>query len=238
MRVAVLGGTGDLGEGLVLRWSRDAPRADLDLDLVVGSRDAERAAAAAATYREALADRDRDAEGATESGSGSELTIEGAANSDAAAAADAVVLTVPADAVADALDSIGADALSGTVAISPAVALSREDGDFHTDPPPAGSVTELVAEATPADAPVAGAFHTLPARRLADVDQELEMDVPVVGDPAAVRTVVSLTEAIVGLRPLRAGGVGNAPELEALTPLLLNLGRHDERAEESGVRFG
>jgi predicted dinucleotide-binding enzyme len=122
--------------------------------------------------------------------------------------------------------------------ISPAVALSREDGNFHADPPPAGSVTELVAEVTPADAPVAGAYHTLPAGPLADLDRDLEMDVPIAGDPAAVRTVVSLTEAVAGLRPLRAGGVGNAPELEALTPLLLNLGRHDERAEESGVRFG
>lgn len=223
MRVAVLGGTGDLGEGLALRWGRGAPR---ELDLIVGSREAERATAAAATYRETLADR------------GVEPAVEGAANSEAAVDADVVVLAVPAGAVADTLDSIGAATVSGTVVISPAVGMRVADGDFRTDPPPAGSVTELVADATPPDAPVAGAYHTLPARRLADLDQELEMDVPVVGDPAAVRTAVSLTEAVAGLRPLRAGGVRNAPELEALTPLLLNIRRHDERIGEPGVRFG
>lgn len=223
MRVAVLGGTGDLGRGLALRWGRDAAR---ELNLIVGSRDAERAAAAAATYREALAER------------GAEPTIEAAANSEAAVGADVVVLAVPAGAVPDALETIGPAATSETVVVSPVVGMRVVDGNFRADPPPAGSVTELVAAVTPADAPVAGAYHTLPAGRLTDLDQDLEMDVPVVGDPAAVRAVVSLTEAVAGLRPLRAGGVGNARELEALTPLLLNLGRHDERIEEPGVRFG
>jgi hypothetical protein len=224
MRVAVLGGTGDLGEGLVVRWGRDAP----DLGLVVGSRDAERAADAAAAYRGALRQR----------GGAAEPQIEGAANAEAATDADVVVLSVPPGAVTDTLDSIGASAVAGTVLISPAVAMRAEGGNFRADPPPAGSVTELVADATPADAPVAGAYHTLPAGRLADLDRGLEMDVPVAGDAAAVRTAFALTEPLAGLRPLRVGGVGNAPELEALTPLLLNLARHDERIGESGVRFG
>ncbi|ESS06739.1 MAG: putative dinucleotide-binding enzyme, partial [uncultured archaeon A07HB70] len=38
MRVAILGGTGDVGEGLALRFGRDTGHA-----VVVGSRDAERA---------------------------------------------------------------------------------------------------------------------------------------------------------------------------------------------------
>jgi len=43
MEIAILGGTGDIGEGLALRWGRDTDHA-----VTVGSREAERAREAAA----------------------------------------------------------------------------------------------------------------------------------------------------------------------------------------------
>jgi predicted dinucleotide-binding enzyme len=49
MRIALLGGTGDIGEGLALRWGRDA-----DHELVIGSRDADKAAERARDYQGTL----------------------------------------------------------------------------------------------------------------------------------------------------------------------------------------
>ena len=51
MRIALLGGTGDIGAGLALRWGLDT-----DHELLVGSRDPERARERAADYEATLAD--------------------------------------------------------------------------------------------------------------------------------------------------------------------------------------
>ena len=73
LTVAVLGGTGNEGAGLVLRWARAGYR------VVIGSRSAERAAAKAEELNAVL---------------GNEV-IEGKDNVAAATKADIVVLSVP-----------------------------------------------------------------------------------------------------------------------------------------------
>ena len=220
MQIALLGGTGDIGEGLALRLARDT-----DHDVVVGSRDAEKAADAAESYEGTLADH------------GVEATIEGRANPDAAAAGDVVVLTVPAYYLADTIDAV-ADDLGDAVLVSPAVGMKRDEGGMHYNPPGAGSVTALAANAAPDDVPVVGAFHNLAAGRLADLDADLDWDVPIVADDdAAAETVASLAADVNGLRPLRAGGLDNAAEVESLTPLLINLALHNEGMHDLGVKF-
>jgi len=86
--------------------------------------------------------------------------------------------------------------------------------------------------------PVVGAFHNLAAGRLADPDADLDWDVPIVADDnAAAETVASLAADVNGLRPLRAGGLDNAAEVESLTPLLINLAMHNEGMHDLGVKF-
>ena len=220
MHVALLGGTGDIGEGLALRLGRDT-----DHEVTVGSRDAEKATAAAEEYERTLADH------------GIEATIEGRENPEAAAAADVVVLAVPAYYLADTLDAV-ADTLGDAVVVSPAVGMKREEAGMRYNPPGVGSVTQLAAASAPEGTPVAGAFHNLAAGKLADLDADLDWDVPVVvSDETARETVVSLVEHIDGLRPLIAGGLDNAAEIEALTPLLINLAQHNEGLHDLGVTF-
>src|SRR5437899_5424530 len=72
--IAILGGTGPEGSGLAYRWARAGEQ------IVIGSRDAQRAAETARQLRERV-------EGKTQ--------IEGAENATAAARGDVVVLTVP-----------------------------------------------------------------------------------------------------------------------------------------------
>ncbi len=219
MEIAILGGTGDIGEGLALRWGRDA-----DHRLVVGSREADRARDAATEYRERLADRGHDAD------------VAGAANPDAAAGADVVVVGVPPYHVADTVEAV-ADGLEG-VLVSPAVGMQRDEAGMHYHRPGAGSVTAVAAAAAPEDVPTVGAFHPLPARRLAHLDADLGLHVPVVGDdPDARETVIGLADDVEGLTGLDAGPLANAPEVEGLTPLLINLARQNEDRSHLGVRF-
>ena len=221
MRLALLGGTGDIGEGLALRWAYHA-----DHEVVVGSRDPERAAAKAEEYETELSSRGRD------------VRLEGVANDAAAERADVVVLSVPPAHVANTVHDVAGGLDADTVIVSPAVAIERDDDGFHYAPPPAGSVTAKVARAAPEDVAVVGAFHNLAADRLANLDVELSADTLLVGDDRdAKETVRMLAESIEGLRALDAGGLTNAPEVEALTPLLINLARYNPGMHDVGVRF-
>lgn len=220
MHVAVLGGTGDIGEGLAVRIARDT-----DHDVLVGSRDQDRAATAAEEYETVLDQH------------GVDVTIEGLANPEAASEGDVVVLAVPAYYLVDTIESVEGE-LGDAILVSPAVGMKRDEGGMSYNPPSAGSVTELAVKAAPDETPVVGAFHNLAAGALADPTVDLDWDVVVVGDDdAAKSTVTSLVEAIEGLRPLDAGGVSNAAEVESLTPLLINLATNNEGMHDLGITF-
>lgn len=221
MRLALCGGTGDIGEGLALRWARDT-----DHQVVVGSRDPERATRKAAEYEDELARR------------GLDRDVIGFENAAATAGADVVVLSVPAYHVVDTVEAIRPELAAGTVLVSPAVGMKRDEDGVHYNRPGAGSVAALCADAAPAEVPVIGAFQNLAAGRLADLDADLGCDTLVFGDdPDAKATVVDLADAIEGLRPLDAGPLANAAEVEALTPLLINLATYNDDLHEVGVTF-
>ncbi|WP_226022028.1 NADPH-dependent F420 reductase [Halomicrobium salinisoli] len=221
MDIALLGGTGDIGEGLALRWAYDSPH-----DVIVGSRDADRAANKAEEYETELDSR------------GVEVSIDGLANEDAAARADVVVAAVPAYHLTDTVEAV-ADELEPTdVLVSPAVGMKRDEAGFHYNRPGAGSVTQLAAGAAPEDVPVVGAFHNLAAGRLANLDVTFDWDTVVVGDDGdAKATVMELAESIDGLRALDGGPLENAAEVEAVTPLLINVARHNDGMHDLGLEF-
>jgi NADPH-dependent F420 reductase len=220
MQIALLGGTGDIGEGLALRWARDTNH-----DVIIGSRDAEKAEAKADEYETQLDSR------------GYDVSIAGEENPDAAAAADVAVLSVPAYYLSDTIDAV-ADELGDAVLVSPAVGMQRDESGVHYNPPGLGSVTALAVKAAPDDVPVVGAFHNLAAGKLADLDADLDWDVPVVADDdGAKETVSELAAGIDGIRPLDAGDLANASEVESLTPLLINLAANNEGLHDLGVKF-
>ncbi len=220
MRIALLGGTGDIGEGLALRCASDTSH-----DVVIGSRKAEKARTKAGEYETEL------------DGHGADASIEGAENSEAAADADVVVLSVPAYHLSDTVDAV-ADELGDAVLVSPAVGMQRDEAGLHYNPPGVGSVTELAAQAAPDDVPVVGAFHNLAAGRLADLDADIDWDVPVVADdPDAKAVVTDLAADVEGLRPLDAGPLANAAEVESLTALLINVASNNDRLHDLGVKF-
>jgi NADPH-dependent F420 reductase len=221
MDIALLGGTGDIGEGLALRWAHDSTHR-----VIVGSREGERARNKAEEYRTELDSR------------GVRGTVEGYVNSEAAARATVVVAAVPAYHLTDTVEAVADELEAGDVLVSPGVGMQREEAGFHYNRPSAGSVTALAADAAPEDVAVVGAFHNLAAGPLANLDADLSWDTVVVGDdPDAKDTVVTLAEAVDGLRGLDGGPLANAPEVEAVTPLLINVARHTEGLHDLGVRF-
>lgn len=219
MRIALLGGTGDIGEGLALRWAHDTPH-----EIVIGSRNVDKARDRAEAYSDQLEERAADAD------------ISGAQNEAAVDGADVAVLSVPPYYVTDTIEAVADGLADDTVLVSPAVGMDSDDAGMHSSPPGVGSVTQLAART--AENPVVGAFHNLPAIRLADLDADLGIDTLVLGDDADAKArVIDLAGQIDGLRGLDAGPLANAPEVEAVTPLLINVARYNDDLQHLGVQF-
>jgi NADPH-dependent F420 reductase len=221
MRIALLGGTGDIGQGLALRWGYDSSH-----EVLIGSRDPEKARTKAEEYVTELESR------------GTEVDIKGFENAMAADRADVVVLAVPAYHLVDTVEDIADRLDDETILVTPAVGMKRDDDGFHYNRPGAGSVAALAADAKPDDVPLVGAFHNLPAGGLADLDHDFEWDTLVFGDDEDAKSIVSdLAREIEGLRPLDVGGIANAPEVESITPLLINVASENDGMHDLGVKF-
>jgi NADPH-dependent F420 reductase len=184
--------------------------AGIGVEAVVGSRALDRAEETVAALRGRWPDRD--------------LPLVAAEN-DAAAGADLVVVATPWDGILATVSSLE-DALAGKIVISMANALTRWGKEMIPLLPPTGSVTVAVARALPRSR-VVGAFHHLPAGPWSDLNLHLDADVMVCSDDRdARREVVDLVDRLPGLRGVEVGGLGSALAIEALTPALLEVNRH------------
>lgn len=205
MKVAILGGTGDIGEGLALRLSQRH-------DVIVGSREAAKAEEAAASFNRRL------------EGKGLKGGIRGATNLEAARAGEVVILAVRFQVVQQTLDSI-AGAMDGSkIVVSPIVPMAKPKLCAY-EPPAEGSAAKCIGALMRPEMRIVAAFQTLPAPRLADLDDPLGFDVVVCSDDeAAKKAVMGLVADLYGnVRPLDGGGLEEARLVESLTPLLINL---------------
>jgi NADPH-dependent F420 reductase len=221
MDIALLGGTGDIGEGLALRLAYHTNH-----DVLIGSRDAEKAENKAEGYEAELDSR------------GVETTIDAGDNADVATLADVVVVAVPPYYVEDTIEAVADELDEGDIVVTPATGMDRDEDGFHYAPPPAGSVTEHAMGAVPDRVELVGAFHNLAAGRLANLDADLGVDTFVVGDDADAKGIVTdIAEGIDDLRALDAGGLANAAEVESLTPLLVNVASNNEGMHDLGLEL-
>jgi NADPH-dependent F420 reductase len=211
MRIAVLGGTGKEGRGLALRWAKAGH------DIVLGSRDAERARATAAGL-------------STTAG----RTVTGADNASAAASAEIVLLSVPYSGHAALLAELRA-ALEGRVVIDITVPLQPPKvREVHL---PAGQAAALEAQALlGSGVRVVAALHHVSSVHLNDLGHPLEGDVMVCSDDEAARATVIGLAGDLGMRGVDCGVLRNAIALESLTPVLLHINRK-YKAEGAGIRF-
>ena len=192
MRVAVLGGTGPFGKALAARLR------EVDVDVVVGSRDPARAAATAAA-----------------------LGVTGATNAEAVEGADLVVLAVNADAAVST-----ARELRSAIGTTPVLSVASElrfTKDGVVPSPDAVSVAQRVQEEL--EAPVVAGLHSLAATSLGGVAPPDE-DAFVCGDdPEAKVLALELAGHVTAGRALDAGPLAGARALEGLTAVIVNLNR-------------
>jgi len=179
--------------------------------VVIGSRSAERAEGAAAELRGSVGD------GAAE--------ITGAANADAAAGADIVVVAVPWDGHEALLRDVAAK-LAGKIVIDCVNPLGFDERGAYALSVPEGSAAEQAAAILP-DSRVVAAFHHLSAVLLLDPEvDEVDTDVLVLGDDRdATDTVQALVGEIPRMRGVYAGRLRSAHQVEALTANLISVNR-------------
>lgn len=200
--VAVLGGTGPQGRGLARRF------AQAGIPVVLGSRSAERAASTAEELAIATGG-----------------TLTGAANADAAAGADLVIVAVPWEGHAELLTEL-ADALAGKVVVDCVNPLGFDAKGAYPLVVEEGSAAEQAAALLPRSRVVA-AFHHVSAVLLEDPEvTEVDTDVMVLGeDREATDLVQALAAKVPGMRGVYGGRLRNAHQVEALTANLISMNR-------------
>lgn len=205
LRIALIGGTGNIGEGLALRWGRNH-------EILIGSRKNEKADYAADDYTKKLKAK------------GVSCNITGYDNATAVSKSDVVVLSIPYAHIFTILEQIRGS-FKDQIVISPVVPMKKVDGHYIYTPPNVGSAAIEVKDALPNDTKVVSIYHSIPSEKLMNLDLELEYDVVICGDDADAKHVVSdLTREIKNLRPLDGGPLIISSMVEAMTPLLLNIG--------------
>ena len=212
MKIAILGGTGEQGPGLALRWAKAGE------DVIIGSRQKEKGQRVARELNEEL---------------GRDL-IKGTDNAEAADGADVVVLTVPYSAHVSTLESVRSH-LQGKVFVDVSVPLDA-DNPRRVAMPAAGSAAEEAQEILGDSVKVVGALQNVSATLLRDLGAKLDCDVLVCGkDKAARETVTRLVERL-GMRAVDAGPLETARIIEPLTALLIRLNiRH--KVHSAGIRI-
>lgn len=218
MRIAIVGGTGDLGFGLALRLGKAG------IAVTIGSRAADRADQAAARVRDRL---DGDA------------PVDGAENASAVASADVVFVTVPYGGHADIYRSLKDHLPDGAVVCDTTTPLATAVGGRPTQVvrPWHGSAAEQARALLPAGARLVSGFQSVGAEPLEDLERDVDADVLLCGDDAEGKsTVGGLVERIPGLRWVDCGPLSMARIVEPLTAVLISVNRR-YRITDAGIRL-
>lgn len=217
MKIALLGGTGDIGAGLAMRFAM------LGHDVIVGSRKPDKAIEKCDEYTECV------------KGKKKECKFYGTDNISAAKEADVSILTIPWKYAFETAEKLK-DALEGKIVVSPVVPMSKKDGCFMYTPPSNLSAAEEIANILKGSR-VVGAFQNVPAAKFSNLDAEIDWDVAVCSDDEeAKKVVIGLIEQLKGLRPLDAGPLSVCKMVEGITPLLVNIMARN-KLKSIGVRF-
>ncbi|MBU4373106.1 MAG: NADPH-dependent F420 reductase [Euryarchaeota archaeon] len=204
MKIAILGGTGSIGEGFALRWAAKH-------DIMLCSREVDRAVKAAQEYTGTLLNKGMLCCG-----------IAGCTNETGIKDVDVVVLSVPYQGVVQLLKTLK-PCFKDQIVISLVVPMKKNKW-FEYTPPKQGSAALEIRDILPKSVKVVSAYHNVSAKKLANLETSLDYDVVVCGDDeAAKRTVMDLTREIKSLRPLDGGGLASSYMIESLTPFLINL---------------
>lgn len=213
MKIAFIGGTGNLGYGLALRCAKAGEY------VLIGSRDAAKAEEAALRIRDELKE--------------TPCSISGVTNKEAAEAAEVIVIALPYAAHSTLLPDL-ADSCKGKTVLDVTVPMAYGKPPIYTAPE-TGSAAEGVQSLLP-EAKVVSGLHTVSAASLAEADRILECDALVCGnDEEAKQMIIDLFTRFIP-RILDIGALSQAQSIERLTPLVIALNQKYKR-RHTGIRF-
>lgn len=215
--IAILGGTGDQGLGLALRFCQAGRK------VLIGSRKSDRAVEAAENVRSQVDGAD----------------VEGFGNEEATEKADIVILSVPFEHTAGTVKAVKESLREGQIVVSMAVPLATAigDGAVRTVGIWQGSAAEMVQSLVPKGVHVVSAFQNVSAHRLQHLGAPVECDVVVSGAKAPRQKIMDLCPLIDGLRALDGGPLSNARIVEDMTALIIGLNIRHKAPDGLGIRF-
>ncbi len=215
-KVAVIGGTGDLGFALATRW------AQAGIEIVIGSRDEGRAKEAAERLRGVVSD----------------AKVGGALNPTAAASAAVVLVAVPFSGFVPIYRSIAESLQPDAIVIDATVPVEASLGGkaTHVFGIWEGSAAQLGLANLPKGTKMCAAFHTLSASAVSDLEHSIEGDVLVCGSKSGKEVVRELVERVPDLRFVDAGPLENARIIEPITALLIGI-NHRYGTDRSGIHI-
>jgi NADPH-dependent F420 reductase len=212
MKIALVGGTGDIGTGFAVRWGQKH-------EIIIGSRNVDKARESAAAVLQLL---------------GAVGNVQGTDNASAVAGADVVVLCVPYEHLTFVTTGL-LDSYKSQLVISPVVPMIYNGKFFQYQPPAEGSAALQARSLLPESVRVVSAFHTICAAALQDIERVMKADAFICGDDAqAMEIAVELAGEIKSLRPLNAGPLAVSSMVESLTPFLLNVARKN-KIKDAGI---
>ncbi len=211
LTIAIVGGTGALGSGLALRWAKAGHT------VIIGSRDGDRAAQSAKELSEKVG-----------------VQISGMENTEAAAAGELVVLTVPYSNHQATVELIQPH-VDGKIFIDVTVPLMPPKVRTVQLPEP-GSVVKGTQNFLGEDVRVVSAFQNVAAAHLVDLDHKIDCDVLVCGNDSKAREAVIELAEDAGMRGWHAGRIDNSAVAEALTSVLIFMNGH-YKFDGAGIRI-
>ena len=208
MKIGIIGGTGGMGKGFAFRWCKNH-------DIMIGSRDAERAISTAGEYTTQAIEAYGQING----------TITGKDNISVAKESQILVLSIPYENIDSICSQILPEVSDECVVVSPIVPMTKTDTGFEcvaikeNKPFSHQTVEKHMKDKTK----LVSAFHVISEKKLINPTLTLDYDIFVVGDnKESVEIVNGLINEIEGLRPIYLGPGTLAYLVEMSTPLLLN----------------
>lgn len=214
--IAVIGGTGNQGSGLAIRWAKAG------YSVILGSRDRNKAEQVAAEIV---------AKAPITENWGS---VRGTDNLSATADCEVAVIAVPYPNQLETLKTISG-LLKGKTLID-VTAPVQPPKVSTVQLPEGGSAVVAAQELLGEDVTVVAAFQNIAAQHLANIDHEIDCDVLVCANKKAAREIAITLANDAGMTGWHAGPLANAAAAEAMTSVLIFINRA-HKIPGSGIRI-